>query len=62
MWAILGTDNKTVIGVLPPDIVQEVYEEYEKKHVLILVTPETGLGYIPGYYKDGKFYKGEDEE
>lgn len=59
MWAILDkNDNKTVVGVLPPDADSNYYKKIKKEHTLILMTQETGLGYIPGYYKNGKFYKG----
>lgn len=58
MWAVLDNDNKTVIGVLTPDTTEEQYKETAKKHTLILVTPETGNGHIPGYYENGKFYQG----
>ena len=58
MWAVLDTDSKTVIGVLPPDATEEQYKETIKTHTLIPVTMETGPGHIPGYYENGKFYKG----
>ena len=60
MWAILSEiDNSTIIDMLPPDVIKEKYDECTKKHTLILCTPETGLAYIPGYYENGKFYKGK---
>jgi hypothetical protein len=62
MWAVLDADNKTVIGCLPPDATEEQYKETAKTHTLIPVTMETGPGHIPGYYEDGKFYKGRYEE
>jgi len=59
MWAVLDNeDNKTIISVLLPDTPIDKVEEVSKTHTLILVTPETGTGYIPGYYENGKFYKG----
>lgn len=59
MWAILDpSDNKTIISVLPPDTSKDRVEEISKTYTLILVTAETGTGYIPGYYENGKFYKG----
>jgi len=62
MWAVLDNDNKTIVSCLPPDTTEEQYNEVAKTNTLILVTVETGPGYIPGYYKDGKFYKGKYEE
>jgi len=62
MWAVLDKDNKTIIGALPPDATQEQYDEVAKTNTLIPVTIETGPGYIPGYYENGKFYKGRYEE
>ena len=58
MWAVLDTDNKTVISALMPDTTEEQYNEVAKTHTLIPVTMETGPGHIPGYYEDGKFYQG----
>ncbi len=62
MWAVLDKDNKTVIGALPPDTTEEQYNEVAKMHTLIPVTIENSPGYIPGYYENGKFYKGRYEE
>ena len=48
----------TVTSVIMPDTpYAEVLIEAEN-NTLILVTEETGNGHIPGYYKDGKFFKG----
>ena len=59
MWAVLNpNDNKSILSVLPPDTPKDKVEEISKTHTLILVTPETGVGYIPGYYKNNKFHKG----
>jgi len=59
MWAVLDLeDNKTVRSVLLPDTAIDKVEEIAKTHTLILVTPETGVGYIPGYYENGKFHQG----
>jgi hypothetical protein len=58
MWAVLDTDGKTIIGALPPDTTQENYNKVAATHTLIPVTMETGPGYIPGYYENGKFYQG----
>lgn len=59
MWAVLDNqDNKTVVGVLPPDTPIDKVEEVSKTNTLILVTFETGVGHIPGYYENGKFHKG----
>ncbi len=60
MWAILSKeDNSTIIGVLLPDVKQEMYDNCAKEYTLVLCTQETGNGYIPGYYENGKFYKGK---
>jgi len=60
MWAILSKkDNSTIIGVLPPDVTKEMYDNCAKEYILVLCTEETGFGYIPGYYENGKFHKGE---
>jgi hypothetical protein len=60
MWAILSNeDDSTIVGVLPPDVTKEMYDKCAKEHTLILCTVETGIGYIPGYYENGKFYKGK---
>ena len=56
MWAILDTDETTVIGCIPPD---KTYEEAIKEsngYTLIPVTIENSPGYLPGIYKNGKFY------
>ena len=58
MWAVLDSDNKTVIGVLPPNATKEQYEEIAKTYTLIPVTIETGPGHVPGYYQNEKFYRG----
>ncbi len=62
MWAVLDSDSKTIIGVLPPDATEEKYNEVAKTNALIPVTLETGPGHIPGYYENGKFFKGRYEE
>lgn len=60
MWAILSKeDNSTIIGVLPPDVTKERYDNCAKEFTLVLCTIETGTGHIPGYYENGKFYKGK---
>jgi len=59
MWAVLNPiNNKSILSVLPPDTPKDKVQEISKTHTLILVTPQTGVGYIPGYYENGKFYKG----
>jgi hypothetical protein len=58
MWAVLDNDNKTIVGCLPPDATEEQYKETAKTYTLVPVTMETGPGHIPGYYENGKFYKG----
>ena len=58
MWAVLGEDQTTVTSVIMPDTPYEEVLIEAENNTLILVTEETGNGYIPGYYKDGKFFKG----
>jgi len=59
MWAVLDpSNNKTILSVLLPDTPIEKVEEISKTHTLVLVTQETGVGHIPGYYENGKFHKG----
>lgn len=62
MWAILDYDNKTVIGLITPDIditLPEVQKEIDGR-IAIEMTIENSPGYINGTYKDGKFYPSKE--
>jgi hypothetical protein len=56
MWAILDYDNKTIVGVYPPDISYETALEDSAGRTLIKMTIENSPAYLGGTYVDGKFY------
>ena len=56
MWAILDTDNETVLGVIFSDTDSEKQKEIAEGKTLILMTPENSPAYTSGKYIDGKFY------
>jgi len=39
MWAVLDTDNKTVISALMPDTTEEQYNEVAKTNIYIIRKP-----------------------
>jgi hypothetical protein len=56
MWALLGKDNKTVIGVVAPDTLIEEIEKERNGSILIKMTLENSPAYTGGEYLQGKFY------
>ncbi len=60
MWAVLDYDNKTVIGIVPPDKTIQDFEEEINGRTVVKMTLENSPAYLFGTYKNGKFYqKGE---
>lgn len=56
MWALLGTDNKTVVGMISPEISIEEIENKRNGAVLIKMTPKNSPATTGGEYRQGKFY------
>ena len=56
MWAVLDYDNKTVIGLVPPDKSLEDYFDEINGRITIEMTVENSPGYLNGTYENGKFY------
>lgn len=56
MYAVLHTDNKTVVDVIPPDKTLEEIIKWAKNRPLIKMTIENSPASIGDIYKDGKFY------
>jgi hypothetical protein len=56
MYAMLDTDNQTVIACFPPDVAQDKIIEEANGRTLIEMTFENSPAYIQGKYIDGKFY------
>lgn len=56
MWAVLGTDNKTVVGIIPPNVLEEDALQQSSSSIIIRITLENSPAYLWGTYKDGKFY------
>lgn len=56
MWAMLDTDNETVIAIYPPDLKEEDVIKDANGKTLIKVTLENSPGWVKGTYKNGKFY------
>ena len=56
MWAMLDTDNETVIAVFPPNLKEEDVIKDANGKTLIKITLENSPGWVKGTYKDGKFY------
>jgi hypothetical protein len=61
MWAVLDYDNKTVIGVLPPDMPEQTRLDEANGRILIPMTLENSPAYVGGIYVNGKFYRTEGE-
>jgi hypothetical protein len=58
MWAILDYDNKTVIGLITPDIditLPEVQKEIDGR-IAIKMNINNSPGYVGGTYENEKFY------
>ena len=62
MWAVLDYDNKTVIGMYPPDCPENVRLEDAKGRTQVLMTLENSPAYVGGLYIDGKFYRTLEEK
>jgi hypothetical protein len=56
MWAMLDTDNETVIAVFPPNLKEEDVIKDANGKTLIKITLENSPGWVKGTYKNGKFY------
>jgi hypothetical protein len=61
MWAVLDYDNKTVVGVLPPDMPESNRLQEANGRMLIPMTIENSPAYAGGVYINGKFYRTESE-
>lgn len=62
MYALLDSDNTTVIACFPPD---KPFDEIEKEangRTLIAMTVDNSPAWISGTYKDGKFFKPNGDE
>ena len=59
MWAVLDYDNKTVIGLYPPDMPEDVRNKDAQGRTQILMTLENSPAYVNGIYFEGRFYKTE---
>ena len=57
---MLDYDGETVIACFPPDISQNKMLLEANGRTLIPMTFENSPAYIPGKYKNGKFYKNEE--
>lgn len=62
MHALLDTDNKTVIGVFPPNTPYEEMIKEAKGRTTIEMTLENSPAYVNGTYVDGKFYPPKGNE
>lgn len=56
MWAMLDTDNETVVAVFPPTVKKEDALAEANGKILIEMTLENSPGWVKGTYKNGKFY------
>ena len=56
MWAVLDYNNKTVIGLYPPDMPEDARLKDAKGRTQILMTLENSPAYVKGTYVNGKFY------
>ena len=56
MYALLDTDNKTVIGVVLPDTPYDKMLEEANGRIVIKMTLENSPAGIKWTYEDGKFY------
>lgn len=56
MYALLDTDNKTVIGYFPPDVSKDKILKEANGRMLIEMNLDNSPGYLPGIYENGKFY------
>ena len=56
MYALLDTDNTTVLGCLAFDMPYEEMLKEANGRILVKMTPENSPAYVKGSYVDGKFY------
>lgn len=56
MWAVLGDDNKTVIGCITPDYTVEDALKMANGKKIIQMTLDNTPAYVNGTYENGKFY------
>lgn len=56
MYALLDTDNTTVIACFPPDLSDDKMLIEANGRILIKMTLENSPAYIKGSYVNGKFY------
>jgi hypothetical protein len=63
MWALLGQDNKTVIGSYTPDIPVETVIQNVEQLGLVAIKIHIGNSpaFIKGYYENGKFYERKEK-
>ena len=62
MYAILDTDNKTVVGCTNPELSYEKVLKKTKGKTLIKMTVENSPAGIGWSYVDGKFYPPKGNE
>jgi hypothetical protein len=55
MWAILDSDNQTVISCIPPDVSEENAIKEANGKIMIKMTVENSPGWIGAKYINGKF-------
>lgn len=56
MWAVLGEDNKTVIGMVPPTATIEQGIAENPNRILIEMTTENSPAYMLGTWDGTKFH------
>lgn len=63
MWALLGSDHKTVIGVYQPTVPIEIItkEVEEAKLIAVFMHHNNSPAWTEGYYENGVFYKPKGE-
>ena len=57
MWAVLDYDDKTVIGIVPPDKTIQDFKEEINGRTTVKMTLENSPAFLLGTYENGKFYK-----
>ena len=62
MFALLGNDNKTVIGYFTPDIPYETVVKQAGDSIVIKMTLENSPAGINWTYENGKFYPPKGNE
>lgn len=56
MYALLGKDKKTVIGIYPPDVSMETINQERGDLEIVKITIENSPCYLHGWYENGVFY------